>query len=288
MRVEAKQFYDAYNALREDASAKHAGGVSIFASDGDCDSLCALKILERLLELDSVRHSRFAVSGYDELQKYSDRWLEEEGDEPRAVVLINCGGGEDVRGLFGLDSLPSTRVFIMDAHRPLHHRNLDQNESQVLVFQDKDEDGGNDEVPGLSEDDRSSDEDEDDDEDDEEEEDSDGEADGPGGSDRESEGTRGDGDDDRPRARRRVGEGGAVDVRRRRDRRNQERKELRRRRAEYYSRGSFYGTAAGCLVYELASLRLHKDVTELLWYAAAAYNCPRPRARRPRPRRRRR
>ena len=240
-----------------------------------------MRILERLLELDSVRHSRFAISGYDELQKYSDKWQEEEGDEPRAVVLINCGGGEDVRGLFGLDSLPSTRVFIMDAHRPLHHRNLDQNESQVLVFQDKDEDGGNDEIPGLSEDDRSSEDDDDDDEDDSDEEEEDDEE-GQGGSDRESDGTGtrgGDGEDDRPRARRRVGERDAVDVRRRRDRRNLERKELRRRRAEYYSRGSFYGTAAGCLVYELASLRLHRDVTELLWYVASVHDvsrvCPR-------------
>ena len=295
MRVEAEQFYNAYNALREDASSRHAGGVSIFASDGDCDSICAMRILERLLELDSVRHSRFAVSGYEDLQKYSDGWQEAGADEPRAVVLINCGGGEDVRGLFGLDNLPATRVFIVDAHRPLHHRNLDESEAQVLVFQDKDEDGGNDEVPGLSEDERSSDDDdEDDDEDDEEEDD---EEEGNGGDEElgaeerrrdaaaaaaeggegnaSGRGERGQGDAearddaDEPRAsvRRRVGEGGAVDVRRRRQLRNEQRKELRRRRAEYYSRGSFYGMAAGCLVYELASRRLHKDESDLLWLA---------------------
>lgn len=271
--VGVNHFYDAYSALREDASSKHAGGVMIFASDGDCDSLCALRILERLFELDSVRHSRFAVSGYEELQKYSEKW-HVEGDEPRAVVLVNCGGGEDVRGLFGLDELPSTRIFIVDAHRPLHHRNLDEQEAQVLVFQDKDEDGGNDEVPGLSDDERSTDGDADDDdtdEDDENDEDDDNDDEDDGEEDededrnrvgRNRDGERSD-EDGRATVRRRISERDELRVRRR-DRRKSK-TELRRRRAEYYSRGSFFGMAAGCLIYELASLRLHKDVSELLW-----------------------
>ena len=271
VRIEVNNFYDAYSALREDASSKHAGGVMIFASDGDCDSLCALRILERLFELDSVRHSRFAVSGYEELQRYSERW-HEEGDEPRAVVLVNCGGGEDVRGLFGLDELPSTRIFIIDAHRPLHHRNLDEQEAQVLVFQDKDEDGGDDEVPGLSDEDKSSDEDgegdieeEDDDADDDDDDDDDDEHDEEEEEREEAMRTRQDRDhsrfdeDGRAMVRRRIGNDNS-----RKDR-SVSRKELRRRRAEYYSRGSFYGMAAGCLIYELASLRLHKDISELLW-----------------------
>ncbi|KAJ7558995.1 hypothetical protein O6H91_04G064800 [Diphasiastrum complanatum] len=47
------------------------------------------------------------------------------------------------------------------------------------------------------------------------------------------------------------------------------RKEMKKKKLEYYKRGTFYGRPAGCLMFEIAH-SLHKNTNELLWLACVA------------------
>lgn len=151
------------------------------------------------------------------------------------MVLINCGGTEDVVDLLGLADVPSVRVLVVDSRRPLHHHNIANENKQVLVLYDDTNEVAED-FPELSE--GSSDEDSDD-EDVE--------------------------DIDRPSSRRRTDENYLGGMSRYRQRQQAKRERLLQR-AEYYGRGSFYGKSAGHMIYDIAHM-LNKETNEYLWLA---------------------
>lgn len=205
----------------------------------------------------------FPVSGYDDLQDHAEKLLQNKDEvrrsageqlkcqlfelsdisEPlfcnnnqeRTVVLINCGGTEDVVDLLGLAELPGTRVLVVDSRRPLHHRNTSEENKQVLVLYDDTSEVAED-FPELSE----------------------------SSSDEESEEDDVDGDE-RPSSRRRTSEKYTGGMSRYRQR-QQARRERLLQRAEYYGRGSFYGKAAGHMIYDIAHM-LNKETNEYLWLA---------------------
>ena len=64
--------------------------------------------------------------------------LEEDDDTTeKAIWLINCGVTENLYDLFELKT--NIRVFVLDSHRPVHHKNLTELNPNVFVFLDEEE-----------------------------------------------------------------------------------------------------------------------------------------------------
>ncbi|CAL5427202.1 unnamed protein product [Camellia sinensis] len=240
-----------YARLRESALASASSTpLLIFPSTSDVDSLCALKIVGHVLESDSVRYACYPVSSFKEIHKYAGPNLCSSSDEPVTILLVNWGCHRDLRKVLNLG--PSSRVFVVDSHRPIHLHNLsDQNDRVVVLYSRDDEDQADlaydlkVPVSALANaSDLNS--------DDEGEDDSDGDED-----ENESENEEEDGGESQKR--RRVSDESEKDPV----------KLFRKLKKEYYSNGTFHGKPSGCLMYDLCH-SLRKNTNELLWLACVA------------------
>ncbi|KAF5930573.1 hypothetical protein HYC85_031446 [Camellia sinensis] len=240
-----------YARLRESALASASSTpLLIFPSTSDVDSLCALKIVGHVLESDSVRYACYPVSSFKEIHKYAGPNLCSSSDEPVTILLVNWGCHRDLRKVLNLG--PSSRVFVVDSHRPIHLHNLsDQNDRVVVLYSRDDEDQADlaydlkVPVSALANaSDLNS--------DDEGEDDSDGDED-----ENESESEEEDGGESQKR--RRVSDESEKDPV----------KLFRKLKKEYYSNGTFHGKPSGCLMYDLCH-SLRKNTNELLWLACVA------------------
>ncbi|KAI7982395.1 hypothetical protein LOK49_LG15G00832 [Camellia lanceoleosa] len=240
-----------YARLRESALASASSTpLLIFPSTSDVDSLCALKIVGHVLESDSVRYACYPVSSFKEIHKYAGPNLCSSSDEPVTILLVNWGCHRDLRKVLNLG--PSSRVFVVDSHRPIHLHNLsDQNDRVVVLYSRDDEDQADlaydlkVPVSALANaSDLNS--------DDEGEDDSDGDED-----EDESESEEEDGGESQKR--RRVSDESEKDPV----------KLFRKLKKEYYSNGTFHGKPSGCLMYDLCH-SLRKNTNELLWLACVA------------------
>ncbi|KAI8020987.1 hypothetical protein LOK49_LG03G03067 [Camellia lanceoleosa] len=240
-----------YARLRESASSSASSTpLLIFPSTSDVDSLCALKIVGHVLESDSVRYACYPVSSFKEIHRYAGPNFCSSSDEPVTILLVNWGCHRDLRKVLNLG--PSSRVFVVDSHRPIHLHNLsDQNDRVVVLYTQDDEDQADlaydlkVPVSALANaSDLNS--------DDEGEEDSDGDED-----ENESESEEEDGGESQKR--RRVSDESDKDPV----------KLFRKLKKEYYSNGTFHGKPSGCLMYDLCH-SLRKNTNELLWLACVA------------------
>ncbi|KAL7201088.1 hypothetical protein ACSBR1_032904 [Camellia fascicularis] len=240
-----------YARLRESALASASSTpLLIFPSTSDVDSLCALKIVGHVLESDSVRYACYPVSSFKEIHKYAGPNMCSSSDEPVTILLVNWGCHRDLRKVLNLG--PSSRVFVVDSHRPIHLHNLsDQNDRVVVLYSRDDEDQADlaydlkVPVSALANaSDLNS--------DDEGEDDSDGDED-----EDESESEEEDGGESQKR--RRVSDESEKDPVRL----------FRKLKKEYYSNGTFHGKPSGCLMYDLCH-SLRKNTNELLWLACVA------------------
>ncbi|KDD77107.1 hypothetical protein H632_c18p4, partial [Helicosporidium sp. ATCC 50920] len=129
---------DLYNAIKEESANSEEQHVFIYASSSDADAVCALRILERLFKNDMISHGWLPVQRYTEIE--SDFAASYGGGEGamRTAILINCGAAEDVGELLGLAQRPNVRVVVIDAHRPIAHRN-NARSSAVALFLDETE-----------------------------------------------------------------------------------------------------------------------------------------------------
>lgn len=100
-----------------------------------------LRIVRTLLQLDGTRYSVKAVSGNDELvYKLSELAHSLHTNDMReCVLLINCGGSDDVLSFVseasGLDfSSLVERVYICDSTRPIAHGNAKRENDKVAVL----------------------------------------------------------------------------------------------------------------------------------------------------------
>ena len=170
-------------------------------------------------------------------------------------------------------------MFVFDSHRPLNLENTRADNRDVLVLRDEKEgeehfpapDSDYGESDDSSDDDSSDESDDDADENDDNSDDDDDKENSSGG----NEGVEADEDDERAAKRRKKAEKAERRAQRnipsprtRRLRREQKRYE----RISYYSRGSFYGRAAGLLMYDIAH-DTHKDSLEKhhpLWLAVVS------------------
>lgn len=130
----------------------------IYVSTAEVDALCAFRTLKMMLKSDHVAFSAYPVSEYDELQRLGAE-IPDDGLQ-RAIVLINCGGTEDVRAVMGLRK--GARAYVFDSHRPLDLVNVSADNQDVLVMRDDKE--GEESFPEPHSDDSDSDDSSDDDE----------------------------------------------------------------------------------------------------------------------------
>ena len=129
MLVPRADYYDVYKQIQ---TLSFQQSVLVFASNGDADALCAYKILTDLFKPDSIAFSVIPVTSGDHLQQQAETHLSDE-TEDRAIVLINCGGSEDVQKLLP-PLAENSRVFVIDSHRPLHVNNVRASNKGVLVL----------------------------------------------------------------------------------------------------------------------------------------------------------
>lgn len=147
----------AYSTIRDEGANCP---VLVYVSTADVDALCAFRTLKLMLRSDNVAYSVFPVSGYGELQRLGEE-IPDDGQQ-RAIVLINCGGTEDVKTVMGLRE--GARAYVFDSHRPLDLENTRADNQDVLVMRDDKE--GEESFPEPdSEDDSDSDDDDDEDDD---------------------------------------------------------------------------------------------------------------------------
>lgn len=98
------------------------------------DSLCACRILTRLLKNDYIPHKIQPVSGYTDLERAGRElvvpMMESQGGSGGVVVCLGVGGMVDLGPLLGLEPegeespYSGVEVWIMDAHRPWNLGNV--------------------------------------------------------------------------------------------------------------------------------------------------------------------
>ncbi|KAK9915926.1 hypothetical protein WJX75_006090 [Coccomyxa subellipsoidea] len=202
------------------------------------------RILQLLLMNNGIHFSTFPVSNTAEIQQICESQL---SGEAQTVILINCGGEVDLYEDLNLAEL-ETRVIVADSHRPLHHNASGLASVHYMV----DEADGSQLHAALPPPDGAS------ESEDESEEDG-GEQ--PSGSDEDE-----DKENERPSRRQRVSPDAGHPGLSRRQRRERKRAEVRKARAEYYEKGTFWGKPAACTMLDLAQ-QLHMDNRHFLWLA---------------------
>ena len=252
MLVERGNYRHCYEIIRRDG---YQTPILIYVSTSDVDALCAYRILKSMFKSDNVPFSVFPVSGSEELRKRGKEIPDDE--QNRAIVLINCGGTEDVREM--MDLKVNCRAYVLDSHRPLSLQNVSEENKDVYVIRD-DSKEGDDYFPEMDTDS----EEDDDDEKNEDEAESDFSSD--------------DDDDEEETARRKQ-----IKLDRQRERQSQReaqqpesprtvalrRKKRQAERVEYWRRGSYYGRSAGLCAFDMA-FDMKKEGLEknlLLWLA---------------------
>ena len=120
MLVDREEYYDAYKAIQADGASCP---VVVLVSAADCDSCAAFRTLRALFKADAVPFSAYPVAGYEEVQRHAStlagcgaavrvkRLLAHPAQctahgapcatQERMLVLINCGGTENLHELLG-------------------------------------------------------------------------------------------------------------------------------------------------------------------------------------------
>ena len=99
----------------------------------DVDGICGLKILQFLFETDNVQYSVLPVDSPEEMFQICSSHKE----YIKSLVLINLGACFDVRDELNID--PSTKIFIVDSHRPISFYNIFRDDVYVLCRPDDNE-----------------------------------------------------------------------------------------------------------------------------------------------------
>lgn len=191
----------------------------------DVDAICACKILQHLFKNDNIIYTLVPVQGIQDMVHA----YEENREEIKNVLLINCGGTLDLVEL--LQPEESVIFYILDSHRPYDLCNV-YSENQVRILGKPDED---DEIPQYDEvfRDDSSDEDE---------------------ADEEENGESG-------RKRRRLNEEDII--------KRAERRKWSENRATIlfnYTQYSYYGKSSSLLLFEMA-WHMSRDNLDIVWWA---------------------
>ncbi|CAB3222245.1 unnamed protein product [Arctia plantaginis] len=99
----------------------------------DVDAICTCKILQGLFKCDNVSYTLVPVGGISELKQA----YEENNEEIKYVVLINCGGTIDLVDI--LQPEEDVVFFVLDAHKPTDVCNVYSDGQVRLVYKDDEE-----------------------------------------------------------------------------------------------------------------------------------------------------
>ena len=96
----------------------------------DVDAVCAVKILQTLLQCDNVQYTLVPVKGKEDLiRAFEDNSGEDSGI--RYAVLVNCGASMDLVDF--LDPPEDLVIFVADSHRPIDVCNA-YNDGQIRLL----------------------------------------------------------------------------------------------------------------------------------------------------------
>lgn len=111
--------------LKTEFYNKLIGNQVLLIVNYDVDAICACKILQSLFKYDNILYSVVPIMGRAGL----NRAYEENRDNTKHIILINCGGCIDLIG----ELQPSEDVifFVCDSHRPLDVCNI-YSDKQVI------------------------------------------------------------------------------------------------------------------------------------------------------------
>lgn len=102
----------------------------LLVANVDVDSVCAVKILQTLLQCDNVLYTLVPIQGKSDLIKaFEDN--AGEGSGVRFVVMINCGATIDLVDF--LDPPEDLVIFVADSHRPIDVCNV-YNDGQIRLL----------------------------------------------------------------------------------------------------------------------------------------------------------
>ncbi|XP_041972251.1 cell division control protein 45 homolog [Aricia agestis] len=99
----------------------------------DVDAVCACKILQDLFQCDNISYTLVPVGGISELKTA----YEENNEEIKYVVLVNCGGTVDLVDI--LQPEEDVVFFVLDSHKPTDICNVYSDGQVRLVYKDEEE-----------------------------------------------------------------------------------------------------------------------------------------------------
>lgn len=224
--------FDALKAETRKSVEKH---VHVYVSSCDVDSVCSIRILESMFQMESITHGWIPVSRYQEIVDDFVKSYDEDDDVTRYIVLVNCGASEDIFSVLDLAKRENVCVIIFDSHRPVMHLANDGNhESQVYVIMDAEAEGVSlDDIPSAYD------------------------FDGSGGEDED------EGEDPYPENKDGLNVENGDDGRSKRSKMAQS---ASAKRAAYYQTGMYYGKPTACILYDLA-YHLRQETSYFLWLA---------------------
>ncbi|XP_037302990.1 cell division control protein 45 homolog [Manduca sexta] len=100
----------------------------------DVDAVCTCKILQDLFRCDNISYTLVPVGGIADLKTA----YEENNEEIKYVVLVNCGGTIDLVDI--LQPEEDVVFFVLDAHKPTDVCNVYSDGQVRLVYKDEEED----------------------------------------------------------------------------------------------------------------------------------------------------
>jgi len=279
MILDIDKWYLGYNQILQDCIHNDGGipGSALLLCNADVDAMAAARIVAYMLRKDGVSYQLLPCMGVQQLESR----LVGSVDHLRSVILFNIGASRNLTKLFHNGLNPSVKIFVMDCRRPVHLANFHAGK-EVVLFWDQQSDvdvpsdgdnlSGNESSSDEESEESSDEDDDDDDEDSEEENEFEGEAtkkqkvDANVESDKENDMAETETEDSPKDAtedsQEKTQEPTATQMTAR------ELNEDRRSRLKtYYAGGSFFGSPAAFVAYQIASqLRFHQ-MGSLLWLA---------------------
>jgi cell division control protein 45 len=246
--------YDvAYNQIKQDSL--RGGCTVLILVAQSTDALCACRILAFLLRSDDISYKIEPVCGYDSMRETNETVVVD-NEEIRSVVTLGCGGIVNLKEMFALSD--RVKCYVVDAHRPYHLSNVHGNE-QIVLFDDEQQ--ALSEYPENVEEESSESESSSDEE---------GEEDEGAGLEEEQEFDAEEGEQE---SKEEANASDDVEVGNKRKLESQSKSDMRaearlrrKRYQQYYYSGTFHGSPASSLMYELAQ-QLNKENNDLLWLA---------------------
>eukprot|EP00727_Mastigamoeba_balamuthi_P005138 m51a1_g14622 Cell division control protein 45 (549) ;mRNA; r:1231182-1233586 len=146
MIVPLSRFDDVYRLLKQASSATGFGsGTLLVICAADADSLCCLRILTSLLQIDEVSYRIRPVFVKEDLA-LADQDVSQSPNPVKSVVMINCGGGAPLSET--LPSLPEGAVcYVLDSRRPLDADNVADDNRVIILGSPCDDDEARDPAP---------------------------------------------------------------------------------------------------------------------------------------------